>query len=166
MQTMQTDVKLLPVTKQKDMGYCRDYPTSTTILPPSAIGVVGHHINRKYWILYITFRLTFSWVCIYRKPLQDVTQGQLFSGIEQVWIQNFSSSRLIVKLWLKSVVYPTILSNTWRTDGFKPLLRTLARSEKQTAWSRIWNRDADLISKTITVTLSSRRFLLVLCENG
>ena len=39
---------------------------------------------------------------------QDMTQGQFLSGVYQVWIQSFSSSRLVASPRLKNQVCPTI----------------------------------------------------------
>ena len=39
---------------------------------------------------------------------QDMTQGQFLSGVWQVWIQSFPSSRLVATPRLKNSVCPTI----------------------------------------------------------
>ena len=39
---------------------------------------------------------------------QDMTQGQFLSGVSQVWIQSFPSSRLVASSRLKNLVCPTI----------------------------------------------------------
>ena len=39
---------------------------------------------------------------------QDVTQGQFLSGVQQVWMQSFHSSRPVALPRLKSPGYPTI----------------------------------------------------------
>ena len=45
-----------------------------------------------------------------------------------------------------STIYPLLEERTWRRVGFIPFLRALARSEMQTASSRIWTGVADSIS--------------------
>ena len=75
---------------------------------------------------------------------QDMTQGQFLSGVEQVWIQNFPSPRLVSLPRLK---YPVCLPIAGgRIIGFIPFQRVLVLREMQSVTSRIWTRIAVFIS--------------------
>ena len=64
-------------------------------------------MHRSSHIIYI-------YIYIYIKPTllykQDVTQGQILSGVYQVWLQSFPSPRLVAIPRLKSPIRPTTLS--------------------------------------------------------
>ena len=78
---------------------------------------------------------------------QDMTQGQILSGVWRVWIQSFPSPRLVASPKLKNLVSPTILPIAGgRIIGFIPFPRLLVLCEMQSVSSRIWTRVAVSIS--------------------
>ena len=73
-----------------------------------------------------------------------MTQGQVLSGVLQVWIQSFPSARL-TKAEESSLPYYLPIAGG-RIIGFIPFPRVLGLCEMQYVSSRIWTRDAVSIS--------------------
>ena len=79
---------------------------------------------------------------------QDMTSGQLISGVYPVWIQSFPSC-LTKTEELSLAKYLPIAG--WRIIGFIPFQRVLVLCEMQSASSRILTRITVSIPTTITI---------------
>ena len=80
---------------------------------------------------------------------QDLTLGQIFSGVVLVWIQASPSPRLVAVIWPNNL----LIAGEERRVKFMTFLRALTQSEIQAASSRIWNR------VTVSISYDNNRYV-------
>ena len=78
-----------------------------------------HPFENKVWEIYIFVKKCIrSLSYLPTTPLgQDMTQGQFFSGVQQVWIQSFPSPRLVASPWLKNQSV-LLFTHSWRENNW------------------------------------------------